>query len=234
MSTFDELGIYSVASSFAAAAIIFQGIFSTIWAPMVYKWVAEGKDLEKVEQITEYVLAAIVLLFALAGVFSWIVPYFLPASYSRIQYILVACMGYPLFYTLSETTVVGIEIVRKTSYAMLASVIAVLVNVVANYLLVPRYGAAGAAISTATAFWIFMFLRTEFSCYLWRQIPRLKLYSLTLTCLLLSVLFALKGNMFHAYFIVAWAIVLVVALVLFKDIIKSSLYTIINMKFRTV
>lgn len=234
MSTFDELGIYSVASSFAAAAIIFQGIFSTIWAPMVYKWVAEGKDLEKVEQITEYVLAAIVFLFALAGVFSWIVPYFLPASYSRVQYILVTCMGYPLFYTLSETTVVGIEIVRKTSYAMLASVIAVLVNIVANYFLVPHYGAAGAAISTATAFWIFMFLRTEFSCYLWRQTPRLKLYSMTLVCLLVSVLFALKGNMFHAYFIVAWATVLIVSLVLFRGIIKSSLYTVMRMKFRTV
>lgn len=234
MSTFDELGVYSVASSFAAAAIIFQGIFSTIWAPMVYKWVAEGKNMEKVEQITEYVLVAIVILFALAGIFSWIAPYFLPTSYSRVQYILVACMGYPLFYTLSETTVVGIGIVRKSAYAMLASIIAVCFNIAGNYLLVPRYGAAGAAVSTAVAFWIFLFLRTELSCFLWRQMPRLKLYSMTLVCLILSVLFALKGNMFHAYFIVAWAIVLVVALVLFKDIIKSSLYTIINMKFRTV
>lgn len=231
MSTFTELGIYSVASSFAAAAIIFQGIFSTIWAPIVYKWVAEGRNLEKVEQTTEYVLAVVVILFSLAGIFSWIVPYFLPASYNGVQYILVCCMGYPLFYTLSETTVVGISIVRKSIYSMMASIIAVLFNIAGNYLLVPRYGAGGAAISTATAFWIFLILRTEFSCHLWRKMRRLKLYLMTGTVLILSVSLALKGDQFHAYFIAAWILVLVTAMIMFRDMIKTKVIAPIRMKF---
>ncbi|WP_339461953.1 lipopolysaccharide biosynthesis protein [Pseudomonas sp. EA_105y_Pfl2_R69] len=212
-SSFEELGVYSVASSFAAAAIVFQSIFSIIWAPTVYKWAAEGINTEKIDQVTEYVLVAVVILFSLAGLFSWAVTYLLPASYAKVQYILVTCMAYPLFYTLSETTVVGLGITRKSSYAMAASIIAVLVNLVGNYLLVPLYGAAGAAVSTAIAFWVFFICRTEFSCRVWRPIPRLKLYSMTLACLILSVLFTLKGVDRYFEFACAWFVFLVVIIV---------------------
>lgn len=215
-STFEELGVYTVASSFAAAAIVFQSVFSIIWAPTVYKWAAEGLNTKKIDQVTEYVLTAVVILFSLAGLFSWIVTYLLPVSYVKVQYLIVACMAYPLFYTLSETTVVGLGITRKSSYAMAASIIAVLVNLVGNYLFVPLYGAAGAAISTAIAFWVFFICRTEFSCRVWRPIPRLKLYSMTLICLIVSVLFTLKGVDSYAEFAVVWFALLVLAVVCSK------------------
>lgn len=218
-STFEELGVFSVAASFAAVAIILQSVFSTVWAPIVYKWVAEGVDEEKLNEVTEYVLAAVVALFALAGLFSWIITYILPERYNEVQYILVACMAYPLFYTLSETTVVGIGVTRKSAYSMAASVIAVLVSVIGNYFLVPIYGAAGAAVSTAIAFWVFFFLRTEFSCIVWRKIPRLRLYSLTLVCLALTIGFTLKGKEFPVLFIVGWLGVLLAGLVAFRNTI---------------
>ena len=41
ISGLDELGIYSMAVSFGAVALIFQSVFSTIWAPLVFKWVEE-------------------------------------------------------------------------------------------------------------------------------------------------------------------------------------------------
>ena len=128
-------------------------------------------------------------------------------------------MAYPLFYTLSETTVVGIGITRKSAYSMAASVIAVLVSVIGNYFLVPIYGAAGAAVSTAIAFWVFFFLRTEFSCIVWRKIPRLRLYSLTLVCLALTIGFTLNGKDFPVLFIVGWLGVLLAGLVAFRNTI---------------
>ncbi|MCY1270439.1 Polysaccharide biosynthesis protein [compost metagenome] len=218
-SSFEELGVYSVASSFAAAAIVFQNIFSIIWAPTVYKWAAESINVKKIDQVTEYVLVAVVILFSLTGLFSWVVIYLLPASYAKVQYILVACMAYPLFYTLSETTVVGLGITRKSIYVMAASIIAVLVNLVGNYLLVPIYGAAGAAVSTAIAFWVFFICRTEFSCHVWRPIPRLKLYSMTLACLIISALFTLNGVDRYVEFACVWLILLIVTAVTNNKII---------------
>ncbi|MCY1407343.1 hypothetical protein D9M71_226420 [compost metagenome] len=221
MSTFEELGIYSVATSFAAAAIIFQSVFSTVWAPTVYKWAAEGINNEKIDQVTDYVLAAVVFLFVLAGLFSWVVTYLLPEKYDRVQYILVACMAYPLFYTLSETTVVGLGITRKSGYAMLAAIIAVLVNMLGNYLLVPSHGATGAAISTAFAFWIFLFCRTEFSCLTWRKIPRIKIYTSTLLCLIVAVGTAGIAKNHPNIVILLWGAGGLAALAAFKNEIKN-------------
>lgn len=216
LSTFEELGIYSVAVSFAAVAIIFQQIFSTVWAPTVYKWAAEGINPEKIDQVTEHILAAVVFIFALAGLFSWVISYLLPDTYDKVQYMLVACMAYPLLYTLSETTAVGIGLTRKSLYAMVASIVAAVVDLIGNYLLIPVYGAAGAAVSTAIAFWIFFFLRTEFACRVWRPLPRKKLYSTTLISLAAAIAFTLVGEEHYWISIAVWFLMLFIWSVVFR------------------
>lgn len=221
-STFEQLGIYSVAASFAGAAILVQSIFSTVWAPTVYKWAAAGINTDKIDQVTEQILALVVFLFALSGIFSWLVTYLLPTKYSSVQYLLVACMAYPLFYTLSETTGVGLGITRRSMLSMTASIIAALVNLLGCYLLVPGYGATGAGISTAIAFWIFFFCRTEFAIRAWRPLPRLKLYISTLACLGLAVMFTVAGARLHATFMVLWLLLLVFASIVFKQSVISA------------
>jgi O-antigen/teichoic acid export membrane protein len=188
MSTFSELGVYSVTMSVAGVATIFAGIFNTIWAPMVFKWVKEGVDFKKIDEISEHLLAAIYFIVVLAGLFSWVLPYLLPTEYAEIQYLITLCLLGPLFYTLSETTAVGISISRKTGLSMLASIGAMLINAVGNYFLVPKMGAMGAAISTALSFWIFYILRTEFSRRVWRNIPSKKPY-VVISMLLVAVIF---------------------------------------------
>jgi O-antigen/teichoic acid export membrane protein len=213
LSTFAELGVYSVAVSFAAAAVIVQNVFSTVWAPTVYRWHAEGIDPARVDRITDYVLLVIVAVLSLVGLFSWIIPWLLPAQYGDVQFLVLACMAYPLFYTLSETTAVGLGITRNSGYAMAASLVAAGVNFLGCYWLVPSLGAAGAAISTACAFWVFLLCRTEFSSKVWRQLPRRRLYTITLLCLLAAIIFTLAGRDHHPVFSVVWMLlILVVAL----------------------
>ncbi|MNR06050.1 hypothetical protein D3C85_1221080 [compost metagenome] len=219
LSTFEELGVYSVATSFAAAAIIFQSVFSIVWAPTVYKWSAEGVNSDKIDLVTDYVLFAVVVLFCIAGVFSWIITYVLPPSYERVQYILLSCMAYPLFYTLSETTVVGLGVARKSSYVMLAALIGCATGVTGSYFLIPLYGASGAAVSSAIAFWIFFFCRTEFSSLIWRPLPRFRLYLQTLACLSLSIGFTFKGEDYHAEFIFFWGGLLVLSVFLNRNLL---------------
>ena len=177
LSTFSELGVYSVAVSIASVATIFSGVFNLIWAPMVYKWVSEGKaDFDNVDNVAEYLLAVVYFVIVLTGFFSWVLPYFLPEGYSSIQYLIIPCLLAPLFYMLSEVSSVGILIARKSMLSMAASAIAMLVNGVGNYVLIPIYGAGGAAISTAFSFWLFLIIRTEFSKKAWRCFPSTRLY----------------------------------------------------------
>lgn len=217
MSTYAELGVYSVAMSIAGVAALFSGIFNTIWAPMVFKWVSEGNiDFKTIDDISEYVLAVIYFLVVLSGLFSWIIPIFLPQSYAEIQFIITACLLGPLLYTLSETTAVGIAIARKTKLAMLASILAMIVNLVANYFLVPLYGAGGSAISTAIAFWFFYIFRTELSKIVWRSFETKKIYIITLFLLVLSGVNALIEIEVYILFLM-WVSAMFIGLYLFKN-----------------
>lgn len=222
MSTFEELGIYSVTFSIAAVATIFSGIFNTIWTPMVYKWVSEGVDTKKVDEISEHVLAAVFFVIVLSGLFSWILPYLLPEKYAPIRYLITLCLLGPLLYTLSETTAVGVAISRKTVYSMLASIGAMLVNLIGNYLLVPGHGALGAAISTAIAFFVFYILRTEFSCLVWRKLPRFKSYLNVLIVIVFSSFAGLNSEL-YVFFIPVWFCLLLYGFFVFRSSINLTI-----------
>ncbi|HDY7957620.1 TPA: oligosaccharide flippase family protein [Vibrio vulnificus] len=222
LASFEELGIYSVAVSFAGAATILQSIFSTVWAPTVYKWASKGDGLENVSKVSRYVLAIVVLFFCAVGLFSWVVTLFLPESYVSVQWILVSCLGAPLLYTLSETTVVGIGISRRNSFSMLASLGAFIINVLGNLLLIPHFGAAGAAVSTCVSFWVFFILRTEFSIYLWQPVPRCLLYIYTALVVFGASIFTLYGNIIYTHMYVFWLLILVSVFIVFRYEVRES------------
>ncbi len=230
--SFEELGIYSVSVSFAAAATILQSVFSTVWAPTVYKWASQGEGLDNVHKVSRYILALVVIGFSLAGLFSWIVTLFLPPEYAAVQWIVVSCLGYPLLYTLSETTVVGIGISRRSSFSMLAAVVAFAVNLLGNWILIPKYGAAGAAVSTCVSFWIFFVLRTEFSIYLWKPMPRLFLYGHSVLVVTGASVFTLWGNQLSDWMLVFWLAVLGTAMVSFRVEFKSA-FEFVSKRIRT-
>ena len=176
LSTFSELGIYSVAMSFAGVATIFQSIFSVVWAPIVYKWVAEGTDLTRVDGVAQQALAVVCGIFVVCGLFSWLIDYVMPAEYINVKYLVLCAIVQPLLYTLSEITCVGIGISRRTMLTVWVTLSALCTNVLLNLWLVPAYGAAGAVMANAVAFVVFFVVRTEASARVWRQFPRVRLY----------------------------------------------------------
>lgn len=209
LSNFEQLGIYSVAVSFAAAASVLNTVFSTVWAPTVYKWVASGENLEIIDKVRRYVLFFVVSLFSIAGIFSSFVVLVLPDNYADVRWIIVACMGFPLFYLLSETTVIGVGITKKTNYALIAPIGALVVSVAGNIVLIPKFGAAGAAVSTSIAFFVFFIIRTEVSAYLWKMNNRYYLYVYSVVCVFGSIGSALLGPLLVEWLYVYWGLVFV-------------------------
>ncbi|WP_417644965.1 polysaccharide biosynthesis C-terminal domain-containing protein, partial [Escherichia coli] len=99
-----------------------------------------------------------------------------------------------LFYAISETTIVGLSIIKKTKYLMLSSLLSFVINIIANVIVVPFWGAKGAAVSTAISFFAFLILRTEFSSYFWIKIKRIKLYTISMLWLIISILYCFYGD----------------------------------------
>lgn len=203
-SSFSEIGVYSISMSFAGIGLIFQAIFSTVWAPIVYKWVAMGGELGQVESVSRHVLAVVCGIFVMCGSFSWIIDYLLPNDYVQVKYLVLCCLAQPLFYTLSEVTCVGIGITRRTMLSLWSTLAALSVNVVLSLALVPRYGAAGAAISNATAFLIFFVARTEASAFVWRKLPRIRLYTTAISTTALAVITVIMGPSLPFHYSYMW------------------------------
>lgn len=222
LSSYEELAIYSVSVSFSASAGILQSIFTAVWIPIAYKWVKEGVNHNKINEITQYVLFVIVIVFSLMGLFSWCIPYLLPSEYSNIQWIIIASIGYPLFYTLSETTAIGINISRKSIFSMLATVISFIINIILNYLLIPQYGASGAAISSCISFLFLFLIRTEFSILSWKPIPRMKLYIYPLLLTFGSIMCNLLGSQLKHLSYIYWLVILSTVFIFFKNELAIS------------
>lgn len=199
LSTLPELAVYSVSMSFAGVGVVFQTIFTVLWAPMVYKWVAEGVDMTRVDGIAHQALAVACAIWVLCGSLSWLADFVLPAHYAQVKYLMVCCIGQPLLYTLSEITCVGIGITRRSMLSLWSTVAALVVNVAASIWLVPAHGAAGAVAANAVAFLVFFVARTEASAYVWRPFPRARLYVFVSTAVGLSIatLALGPGSRFH-------------------------------------
>ena len=190
----DELGIYSMAVSFGAVALIFQSVFSTIWAPLVFKWVEDKTHLDKIGGITLSMTELISAMICFIGIFSPVVTWILPDKYAPVQFLLLSCMLYPLFYTLTEVSGIGLNVVKRTWLITAVNIVAFAINFGLLSLLVPHLGARGAAIASAISFWVFCVIKTEFSSRVWRPLPRLKIYTNTALSVLLCVSYTYFGT----------------------------------------
>lgn len=207
-STLDELGIYSVTSNFAGAATIFQSIFTVIWAPTVYKWVADGVDMVRVDTVARQALSVVCAIFVVTGIFSWLTDYILPVHYISVKYLVLCAIAPPLLYTLSEITGVGIRISRRTKLSVWVTLAALAANVLLNLWLVPKHGASGAVMANALAHVVFFVAGTEASAHVWRQFPRNKLY----LCVGFATAFAVATVLFGPTALIHYALFWLAAL----------------------
>lgn len=216
ISGFGELGIYSMAGAIGGSLFIISAVFSNMWHPIIYKWAKDGVEPEKIQTVIDYTFLAVTLLWTCFGMLSWLLPYFLPPEYAAVEYIVLACIAMPLFYLLSEATVVGIGITRKSKYATLASVIAFCVNIILNFLLTPKFGASGAAIASLSAFFVFFICRTEFSARLWYSFCRSKIYLITsMYCLNTIYQVIEKPESSMSYYF--WLLLLAISVCLYRN-----------------
>ena len=215
-SSLEELAVYSVAGSFAGAAVVMQSIFSLVWAPTVYRWVAEGIDMKIVDGLAHQGLALIAIMTAAFGTLSWICGWLLPVEYGQVKYILLCMLVPPFLYTMSEITSVGIGIRRRTGLSAWITLAAMACNVILALLLIPGLGAGGAAIGNAIAFFIYFIGRTEVSARIWRSLPRAQIYLVLASGIAMCVGTAMIGPRLGYWIHALWAAILIVAVFSFR------------------
>lgn len=164
-STFNQMGLYSAALRIVAILTILQSTFSTFWTPVAFAaFEKNNNDSKELFSRTFQSLSAIFFIAALIVMqFKGVIILLFSDKYQDAIYIVPFLVFIPLMYTLSEITVGGINFKKKTNYHIVISIISALVSIIMVTLMVPTYGAKGAAMSAATAYITFFYCRTFFS-----------------------------------------------------------------------
>lgn len=227
LAGFEELGVYALSVALAGSVSVISTVFSNLWHPILYKWVKNGVDYKNVQRVIDNMVLFVAFIWSATGLISFIVPWFLPIKYKAIEYLIVACVSMPLFYLLSEVTGIGIGVSRKSKYSMFASISAFLVNAVLNYLLIPTYGASGAALATIIAFFVFFSIRTEAGARAWYSFPRVKIYIVMIFYVIAtSVMVLNKATLMNFY--IVWLILFFVTCAFYISRLSETLNLLIN------
>jgi len=168
-SNYTELGIYSAAFSLAAPMMLLQTIFTTMWSPIANKNLIENPDHAKklfcdVFRVMFFILiVSAILVVTSKGIFVCL----LGAKYRSAIDVFVWLLFVPLFYLLSEITIAGIIITKKSKWSIHIAAASLLTNLIGCYFLIPHFGAKGAAISLAISYLFLFVTRTiiSFSYY---------------------------------------------------------------------
>jgi len=166
-SDFEQLGLFTAATKVTSLMLVLQGMFTTFWVPTAYRWHEEKKDLSNYQLVSDGVLALMSIGFVLLLLFKSLIILLISEQYREAIYFIGFLSLYPLLYTLSETTTLGIVFSRKSYFNILVSIIAVIPNLILNFFLVPHFGALGAAIGSGVSYIFFFLARTYFSFKEW-------------------------------------------------------------------
>lgn len=170
-STFYEIGIFTATVKISAALSVVQTSFTNFWVPTAYRWYSEHKDIFYYKVVSDSVLLFMSTLFFLILIFKNLIVWLLSPGYSDAVYILGFLCLQPVMYTISETTTLGIVFSKKSYLNIWVSLISLLPCLVLNAVLIPRYGAAGAACATGVSYVFFFWGRSHFSNKNWTGFP---------------------------------------------------------------
>ncbi|WP_240377979.1 lipopolysaccharide biosynthesis protein [Bacillus piscicola] len=177
-STHDELGLYSAAARLVALVMVLKTTFATYWTPIAYeKFENNPEDKEFFRNIAIIVsfFMFLVAIISIGGKDFIII--LLGSDYKEAANIMPFLVFMPVLYTLSLTTMMGINFYKKTKWHIFIAGISCCVNIFANWFLVPNYGAMGASIATAFSYIIFFILRTQISLKYYKvKYPLIRIY----------------------------------------------------------
>jgi len=151
MSSVEEVGIYSVAFRFSTIVLFVSAAFGQAWSPVAIK--IRTDDPAGYRQTYANVLLLLLFVMVVVGggiaLFSGELMYLImPDSYTESAMPLTILSFGVVVQAIQQIAAIGISIEKKTSvFARLAWFTAV-INLILNFILIPKYGACGAAWAT--------------------------------------------------------------------------------------
>lgn len=167
--TLSDVGLYSIGASFGLALKFFLSAFESAWTPF-FLGVMREPDARRIYGTTStYVVALLVLLVGgLCAVAPGVVRVFTTDGFQPAAAVVPWIALGVMFQGLYLVGSIGLVITKRTSLYPIATGSAAAVSVLANLILIPRYGILGAAWANTCSYATLALVTVGFS---WRVYP---------------------------------------------------------------
>jgi len=154
LSSIAEVGIYSIACRFAIIVYFVNEIFGRAWPPYALKLYSQNGDYRRIYgRIFSYWFFVMTLVGALISIFSFeILHLSTPETYWRSAAPLSVLTIGVVFSSTTQITALGISLERRTHLFSIGSWGTALINFFLNLLMIPHFGALGAALATLMSY----------------------------------------------------------------------------------
>lgn len=216
-----ELGIYTSAFSIISLLNVIQTTFNTFWVPVSYENYKSNPDHKQFFRQIMSIISVVMIMMAMGIILCKdLLIFFLGEKYRVASFVLPFLVFIPLINTVSETTVVGINFMKKPKYHLYVAIISSIVNIIGNIILVPQLGAVGAAMSTGCSYIVYFIARTIFSEKVYPIQFELRKFYISTTILFLLALYASFNSFSGVYFMISSISILLVLIIYSKNIIE--------------
>lgn len=219
LSNNTEVGLYGIAFKFSSIIVFIMTAFGQSWGPFAIKIYADEADYRQLYgRVFSYWFFGLTAVGVLVSLFAHeLLQLLTPVAYwPAANLIGVSVMGLVLFGT-TLVTALGISLAKKSHLLSAAAWITALVNLVLNYLFIPKWGALGAAAATLVSYAVL----TGYYLYWTQRLEPIALEIKKLVCSLaiifITILFSFYFNRYEWH-----SGILVAKIVLFCLILGSA------------
>ncbi len=158
----EAVGIYTAGFKIVGVLTIIQSAFVSYWTPLTFEKYRTDKNCKTFFiNMNKIVTLGMSLMLIVAYLGRNYLILILGSSYRTTGELLPYLLIVPVAYTISETTVIGINFMKRSKFHIWIAMVVSTFNILGNCLLIPKFSVKGAAISTAISYIIFLILRTE-------------------------------------------------------------------------
>lgn len=223
-------GIYSIAHKIPSIISIVVGIFMQAWQ------ISANEEFEKKDSgefyssvfevlaVLNFVIASGLILFSKMEI-----TIIAEKSYYAAWEIMISLIVGTVFFSFAQFLGTIYTANKKTSMAFTTNLIAAIVNVFVNFLLIPRWGAQGAAVATSFSYlilWISRAVNTKKIIKIHYDMKRIIGSSIVLV--LQAALQILEVNLWQIYSIVCVGLIIIIN----WKIIKTLIFSVTGFKVR--
>lgn len=151
----EQAAVYGVAYNLATVMTLFVNAINSSFIPSMYENI-KSKNYKKINDVADFLcafMAVIVCIFILFGPEA--IAIFAAPEYKKAVWIFPPVAA-SIFFTYLYTLFINVEFYfEKTSYVMSVSIVGAALNILLNYIFIPKYGFIAAAYTTVFCYILF-------------------------------------------------------------------------------